>query len=328
MIDRCSDGIDCEITLEIQQYLPVLEKPIVMKQEPAKVCKYHQDITFSIDSIPGVINYKWLASGIFRGGGTNSSDTSITVKNWETSGSSIVIVWSSTHCRQQMAARKEVYFTTIENEIQKIMCHGESIELGSERFDSIGEYSVVFENAPPYGCDSTVHLTILSPDTSNFEVTCFPDSFLNALTFGWQEKPLADEYLIFNNDSLISRQTYEGFIYPITDLNEELNIRIQPVGNHGCNYPSGFIICSPDDFSDVDFKNQNEDISIAPNPTSNQVEIFSTQKIEKVEVFDFSGRKKIETLNSKVDLSKEEEGIYFFKMYFDKKIVLKKLIKL
>ena len=67
-------------------------------------------------------------------------------------------------------------------------------------------------------------------------------------------------------------------------------------------------------------------IIISPNPTSGIVEIKSKIPIEKVNVFDFSGRLVLESFNQKIDLSNYNSGVYFLKIETSKGVSIKKII--
>jgi hypothetical protein len=80
--------------------------------------------------------------------------------------------------------------------------------------------------------------------------------------------------------------------------------------------------------------NNESNLILYPNPTSNQIEISTTSEIELIEVLDLLGRnvssyKLTQRLNKqKVDLSKLESGMYLIKIFtIDKKITIRKVVK-
>ena len=67
------------------------------------------------------------------------------------------------------------------------------------------------------------------------------------------------------------------------------------------------------------------DFTFYPNPTKNKVTLKSNTTITEIDVFNIQGRtlfsKKVETLDTTVDLSEFASGTYFFKVRFDNNVV-------
>ena len=61
----------------------------------------------------------------------------------------------------------------------------------------------------------------------------------------------------------------------------------------------------------LDVKNE---ICLFPNPTTNLFVIKSVDKIERVQVFDITGKKVLETQKTKIDMKNYTKGIYFVKI--------------
>ncbi|WP_422104983.1 aryl-sulfate sulfotransferase [Winogradskyella sp.] len=73
--------------------------------------------------------------------------------------------------------------------------------------------------------------------------------------------------------------------------------------------------------------NNSTDISIYPNPTSHTLNIESLFDIGKAEIYSPSGAKTLETTSKAINLEFLNNGIYFLKLYFDDKVIIKKIIK-
>jgi hypothetical protein len=77
--------------------------------------------------------------------------------------------------------------------------------------------------------------------------------------------------------------------------------------------------------ADIQFK----ELSIYPNPVVNTLKIISDDRIEKIEVYDVQGRKiNIEKLKKNLNFTEYSTGVYFLKVYTDKGISTKKIIKI
>jgi len=79
-------------------------------------------------------------------------------------------------------------------------------------------------------------------------------------------------------------------------------------------------------------ENENQEISIYPNPTSGEIKVQSSKfKVQSVEVFDVMGKKqksrKAEEQNVLLDISDLSNGIYFVKITTESGVVTKKIIK-
>lgn len=68
-------------------------------------------------------------------------------------------------------------------------------------------------------------------------------------------------------------------------------------------------------------------ISLYPNPTKGQISINSNIIIDKIEAYTTLGLKVNESHSKLLDLSNEENGIYFLRIYSESKIITKKVIK-
>jgi Secretion system C-terminal sorting domain len=70
-------------------------------------------------------------------------------------------------------------------------------------------------------------------------------------------------------------------------------------------------------------------VKIGPNPSSDYVYIESRKMIDKIELYDQSGKKlRVLIQDSKIDVSELNNGIYFVKVYADKKSLTKKILKI
>ena len=72
----------------------------------------------------------------------------------------------------------------------------------------------------------------------------------------------------------------------------------------------------------------SSDVTISPNPSSNFITINCINVIDKVELFNTTGYKISEYLNTKdINISNFKSGIYFLKIYINGKKTFKKIIK-
>ena len=77
--------------------------------------------------------------------------------------------------------------------------------------------------------------------------------------------------------------------------------------------------------SDIDFvKNL---VNLSPNPTRNVIKIESNETIDKIEVYNLLGSKVGQFYNPSINLSKQLDGIYLLRIYFQNTIINKKVIK-
>ena len=67
--------------------------------------------------------------------------------------------------------------------------------------------------------------------------------------------------------------------------------------------------------------------SIYPNPTTTELNILSSNKIEKVEVYNLTSQLQSLSYKNKVDVSDLSAGIYFVKIFSENGVLIKKFIK-
>lgn len=70
-----------------------------------------------------------------------------------------------------------------------------------------------------------------------------------------------------------------------------------------------------------------EKIKIYPNPVDDVVTIKGKNKIDKIEIFDLTGRLISEIMRSEADLSKLSKGEYFMNIHTNNKIISQKILK-
>jgi hypothetical protein len=78
--------------------------------------------------------------------------------------------------------------------------------------------------------------------------------------------------------------------------------------------------------------NSEVPVRIYPVPTSGLIHFQSSDVVNSIEVFDFSGRlllsKNVHTTTGTVDLSNRERGVYLIKLYDSEKLIaVKKLVR-
>ena len=82
---------------------------------------------------------------------------------------------------------------------------------------------------------------------------------------------------------------------------------------------------------DIEDVEKNNTLSIFPNPAKDEVFVASAEKIEHIDVLDMSGKTiksiDVNALEVNIDISSFEKGTYMLKVYTDKNIETKKIVK-
>ncbi|MDO6596399.1 T9SS type A sorting domain-containing protein [Oceanihabitans sp. 2_MG-2023] len=73
--------------------------------------------------------------------------------------------------------------------------------------------------------------------------------------------------------------------------------------------------------------NKENSISIYPNPTSDVINISTLNTIKNIQLFDFLGKRILESSQSQIDLSSFNSGLYILKIQTDQGEITKKVIK-
>jgi Secretion system C-terminal sorting domain len=85
------------------------------------------------------------------------------------------------------------------------------------------------------------------------------------------------------------------------------------------------------DIPQITSENKNvDDIQIYPNPTKSIVHIQSTNPVKSIEVCDISGKTILRQQNcfeNSIDLSSVQNGLYFLKIAFENRVIVKKVTK-
>ena len=68
---------------------------------------------------------------------------------------------------------------------------------------------------------------------------------------------------------------------------------------------------------------------IYPNPSVNHVNIISKTEIETIDIFDVTGKLvlKIESPNKNIDISQLAKGLYMLRLYSEKGVTNKRIVK-
>ena len=79
----------------------------------------------------------------------------------------------------------------------------------------------------------------------------------------------------------------------------------------------------------VESKKKSFELIYYPNPVKDLLKIQTAEKINKIEIFDISGRIVMSTLdNSEINIAKLNQGAYFIRVFVNKKVAIKKIIKI
>ncbi|WP_397364704.1 T9SS type A sorting domain-containing protein [Olleya sp. R77988] len=104
-------------------------------------------------------------------------------------------------------------------------------------------------------------------------------------------------------------------------------LRVFRTQNHASvNAYKSFTVESASTLSSATFDLESS-ITMYPNPTSDIINISSSNTIKNIEVFDFLGKRIIKTNQSQIDLSSFNSGLYLVKIKTDQGEITKKVIK-
>lgn len=112
---------------------------------------------------------------------------------------------------------------------------------------------------------------------------------------------------------------------PDPDTNK---VELEKAAGQAYIYEISFTASAPLSIGDVDFRDDSK-VSLYPNPASDVVNINSQRNLEKIEIFNVTGRlvkTTMENLNS-VDVSSFKKGVYFAKIYQDGAVSTKRFLK-
>lgn len=334
MIDGI-DGSECVFfftsnkSWDPPQHIP----PIVMPNINSQTICPETEICFTATPRGFSLGFNWRFTDnaqIISGGGQQDDFVCMTFDEKGFGAGAVSIILADTISNE---ASFYIEINDVEGEVTEIICPGDTIFKNGLAFDSAGNYEVLFKDIAPDECDSLLHLEILIPDISPVPIRCFIDSFLNALTIDWDKRELADFYEIRVNDSLISTQDYIGFILESGFPGTNLRVEVLPIGNHGCSYATGYSTCL-NLISSSESISKEKEVFISPNPSNGFFEVFSKAKIDQFDIIDLSGRVREKVIISqtgtsfKIDLTNFENGVYFFKMNIEGRIIVKKIVKI
>ena len=152
-------------------------------------------------------------------------------------------------------------------------------------------------------------------------------------TFTLDEVPVEDmEYLILVDDvqeNLIQAMVDGGDCAPVTDYNGYANRKWLTTDPMNVDITYGKCSsCNPS----ATMENYFADFSIYPNPASDILTIYNSNRLDRVEIINLFGsivfNQKIKSTTNKIDLTSMNPGIYFFNIYSnDQHIVRKVTIK-
>lgn len=152
---------------------------------------------------------------------------------------------------------------------------------------------------------------------------------------------------IFDNSELITMSTYASntstgsFNVPNDAvIGENIRMRvsniydnsINPCGNAFGEVEDYLITINNNTLTINEFNQNNQIVSVYPNPSKSEVYIKSDKNILKMELFDLRGRKNIQQnnlnkLNTKFNIEHLDAAIYILNVYIEDRIIVKKLIK-
>ena len=324
-----SAGVSIPTITNIQDSLKIIREHSIDPYCP------NSQSCFSIKKVENATGYQWTIPNSVQllSGGTNQ-DTFACVQFSETPFQviGVVPIFDTVY---GAAASFLIEVNERITRIDTLICPGGQVTSGDSVFLKGGNFEVIIQNINALDCDSTVLLDIKMPDTSTVEVEYFYDEFIEALTFSWEDRPLADYYELTLNGEKLPNQNYVGLLLQDAIPGEEIELEVHPVGVHGCEYGTGKLSFIVPDFVNSKEQFSNVDLKILPNPSNGIFEISSDKKVLKTVVFNSSGRKMKEEFShrdafggTKIDLSAFEMGVYFFKILTEEGVILKKVLKI
>lgn len=205
-------------------------------------------------------------------------------------------------------------------------CQGDTLLIDTASIFETGRHAFFYPEGSVFLCDSTAIVNVEVADTTPPRINCVVDTFINSLGIIWNDNPHVDFYKLELNDSIIFLTDRRSYLYQ-SDISEEIvNISVKPYSDF-CIHQEGTLTCKTAKIS-TNIENLEEaHVEIFPNPSAGIFKILSRKPIEKIEVFDLSGRKILTKNASEIDLRDYPSGIYFFKIQTDAGAVLKKVFK-
>ena len=208
--------------------------------------------------------------------------------------------------------------------------------------------------------DSTLTQTLASVDVTNLlysNTGCYYENYIPKDTNvnyheGFFEHPITISgkfYAVFrvfdelnNKDAGICYKTLLGSVHINNDrvisCIDEFPSQYLNLDNQDWNwYPSpygtelAYIFPILGENVDIDDVEKNNTLSIFPNPAKDEVFVASAEKINHIDVLDMSGKTiksiDVNALEVNIDISSFEKGTYMLKVYTDKNIETKKIVK-
>ena len=270
-----------------------------------------------------VTSYDWEISGagnIISGG---SPVDSFVCLEFDGVGGASVLITPLSECSRGPLSIVDI-FIEINNDIiiDTVACPGECVEIqGTCYYES--------ENVNlPHNCGTISRINITPADTSDFKIDWLLDSFIHSIAFNWSGLG-ADSFDIFIDDVFQIRQAHSSFLYPFTSVpGNEVKIKVVPFNNLGCDFKTAELVAKLPRSTGLSEKTTGKDLKIFPNPTKGRVEIQAKNRIEKLSVFDLSGKSVLEGFENNIDLSNEPSGIYFLKIETKEGFFFEKVINL
>ena len=201
--------------------------------------------------------------------------------------------------------------------------------------------NVTFMGSMFYNADS-FNQPLNSWDVSNVTImsTMFygNDSFNQDIS-SWDVSSVTDMQGMFDSQYTFSTNNYDALLISWSQQNVQSNVELQAdnisfcnsvgerqdlIDNYGWIIQDGGLNCST---AGVDDQNQL-DISIYPNPSSDTVYIDGNYSQLKVVVYDILGKQVInKSITNKIDISQLEKGVYILQLSDGAKLTTQRIIK-
>ncbi|MCS3531424.1 T9SS type A sorting domain-containing protein [Chryseobacterium sp. JUb7] len=190
-----------------------------------------------------------------------------------------------------------------------------------------------------YANFTSLSLGVIKGSTVNMNLDFSTNTAYLSAWIDWNgDNVFTDDEMIYQSSSEEPNAAAFSFTVPTTAVTGTVRMRLKAVngwvGSGACGYNS---IGEVEDYN-VNIQNNNlstvennkteEVIGIYPNPTSDQVNIKTNQKVEAVELYSIAGNLITKEKDTRtVNLKHLPNGLYLLKVYLKNQVVVKKIIK-
>jgi len=206
------------------------------------------------------------------------------------------------------------------------VCENDTLFIDTAQITTSGTYRFFYPGGNVLQCDSIHVATVEIVDTSAPKISCVIDTFINALGIIWNENPHVDFYRLTLNDTSIFLSDRRSYLYQTNISNEVVEVSVKPFSDYCLHHEAKLTCVAPPLTTNIQDLEEIQ-LEVYPNPSTGNFKILSRNAIEKIEVFDLSGKRILIENSSEIDLKDFDAGIYFFKIFTSTGSILKKVFK-